>query len=137
MRQNSYKILMVFTLLVVGLYFLVMSLMGAPGFLRPFVLALLISMVLIPFSRKLESWGVNRLFSSLSDGLVSLLVIPLVIGLLAVQVNKVVEDWSEIKENLKPQVERVSDFVERTTGLSDQELFSLVESISPVSARGF
>lgn len=137
MRQNSYKILIVFTLLTVGLYFLVMSLMGASGFLKPFVLALLIAMVLIPLSRKLEAWGLNRLLSSMSAVLVSLLVIPLVLGLLAVQINKVVEDWPEIKKNLKPQVERVSDFVERSTGLSDKELLSFLDSMSPVSAKGF
>lgn len=137
MRQNSYKILIVSTLLTVGLYFLVMSLMGASGFLKPFVLALLIAMVLIPLSRKLEAWGLNRLLSSMSAVLVSLLVIPLVLGLLAVQINKVVEDWPEIKKNLKPQVERVSDFVERSTGLSDKELLSFLDSMSPVSAKGF
>jgi len=137
MRQNSYQILIVFTLLTVGLYFLVMSLMGASGFLKPFVLALLIAMVLIPLSRKLETWGVNRLLSSMSAVFVSLLVIPLVLGLLAVQIDKVVEDWPEIKKNLKPQVERVSDFVERSTGLSDKELLSFLDSMSPVSAKGF
>jgi predicted PurR-regulated permease PerM len=133
MKSNSYKILLVFTILVVGLYFFVNGIIEASGFLKPLVLAGLLAMVLIPLSQKLESWGFNRVLSSLYSVLVAMMALLLILGLLVVQINKMSNDWPDIKENLKPQVDRFTNFVENTLGLTEKELQSMLEENMPFS----
>jgi len=118
---------------MVGLYFLINGLIEASGFLKPLVLSLLLAMVLIPLSQKLESLGFNRGLSSVTSVLVSMLALLVVLGLLAVQINKMSDNWPDIKENLKPRIEGFTDFLESTLGLTQEELNRMVEKNMPFS----
>jgi len=136
MNRKSFKILLAFTVLVVGLYFLVNGLIEASGFLKPVFLAVLLAMVLIPLSQKMETWGLNRALSSISSVVISMLALAVILGLLAVQVNKMSNNWPDIKENLKPQIERFTEAVQNTMGLTEKELDALVEKNMPFSIAG-
>lgn len=134
MNSKARDILVVSTLLVVGLYFLVMGMTSAASFFKPLILSLIIAMVLVPMVRKMEGWGMHRALSSLVAVVVSMLAVAVILGLFAVQINKVAEDWPDIKENLKPAVEEVHQFVERTSGLSKKEQIAFLERNVPLSS---
>jgi len=118
---------------VVGLYFLIVGLIEAADFLQPLALAVLMAMVLIPLARKLEGWGASRFISALIASLVAIFAALLITGLFAVQVNNVAEDWPKIKENLKPQVDRLKAAVEDATGLTAREQEAFLERNIPLA----
>lgn len=136
MNSKARDILITSTLLIVGFYFLVVGMIAASGFLKPLILGLIIAMVLVPMVRKMESWGWPRALSSLITVLISMFGVAIILGLFAVQINNVREDWPKIKENLKPAVENAHKFVERTTGLTKKEQIAFLERNVPLSSEG-
>src|SRR5690606_4363082 len=59
------KILFIATTFIVGIYFLFLSLVEAKGFLAPLVMGIVLALLMIPLSNKLEKTFLNRGFSSL------------------------------------------------------------------------
>jgi len=107
--------------IVVGLYFLFYGLSKAQGFLVPLVLAILVAMLMLPVASKLESWGVSRGWASFFSDLIILLFIAGLVWVLSFQVKSVAEDWPKIKEQLKPKITKVEEFISDKFGISPQE----------------
>lgn len=124
-KKPGKSILITAVLLIVGLYFFVVGLIEASGFLGPLALAVILTMVLIPLSNKLENWGMSRGISTLISVLLTFSAVVLIFGLLAVQVNSIAQDWEEVKENVRPGVEAVQEKIAEVTGASpdEQKLF--------------
>ena len=95
------RILNTATIFIIGVYFLILGLVDAQGFLAPLVMSIILALLMIPLSNKLENLGVGRGFSSF---LCTILLLILSIGvflLLSFQVKTFVDDWEKIKEKMK------------------------------------
>ena len=117
------KILLYSTLVFVGGYFLFTGLVEAKGFLAPLLSGIILALVVLPLSRKMEKAGMGRAITSfLSTFLIFLFSLGLM-WLISFQVKSFIDDWPEIKETMKPKVEQLRSFVMEQTPLSKEDLY--------------
>lgn len=137
------KILLYSTLVLVGGYFLFTGLVEAKGFLAPLLTGIILSLVVLPISRKMEKAGIGRAITSfLSTFLIFLFSLGLM-WLISFQVKNFIDDWPEIKETMKPKVEQLKSFVIEQTPLSEEDTdvsgedqeFSLIEAVPDKSGK--
>lgn len=105
------KILIFSTFIIVGLYFLFLGLVKASGFLAPLLTAIILALIVLPLSHKMEKKGLKK---GLSSFLNILFLFLLSLGFMVVvsfQVRSFVSDWPKIKETMKPKVEQLKSFV--------------------------
>ncbi|HZH69564.1 MAG TPA: AI-2E family transporter [Flavobacteriaceae bacterium] len=106
----------------VGLYFTFVGLAAAKGFLSPIVTAIVLALLMIPIANKMESWGINRGFSSFFSTLF-LMTISLLIALLVFfQIKIFVDDSETIKKAMKPKIERIENHLLINTKLDQTEI---------------
>ncbi len=137
------KILLFSTLLFVGGYFLFTGLVEAKGFLAPLLTGIILALVVLPLSRKMEKAGIGRVITSfLSTFLIFLFSLGL-IWLISFQLKSFMDDWPEIKETMKPKVEQLKSFVLEQTPLTQEDMdvqgedgeFSLMEAVPNKSGK--
>lgn len=121
-KSKGKQILFYGTLTILGLYFLFLSLVKAGSFLIPLTTAIILSLLMLPLSRRMERSFLNRMASSLLNTFIILLASIGFIALVSMQVKTVVDDWSKIKETMKPKVENVKDFLFEHTPLKAKDL---------------
>ncbi len=121
MNKKTQTILWVSFGVIVGLYFLFAGMVEASSVLGPLVMAALLAMLVLPVSRKLETWGLKRGWSSFLGVLTILLFMVGVFAVLGFQIKSLAEDWPKIKEQLKPKVTQVQEFVTDKFGISPQQ----------------
>lgn len=120
--ERSKSLLLKSVLLIVGGYFSVISLIEAKGFLAPLVTAVILALLMIPFSKKLESWKFPKLLASFSSTIVLLIFSLGILSVLSFQVKSFVDDWDNIKENMEPRLESLEQFVIEKTWVDYEEL---------------
>lgn len=132
------KILFTGTLLVVGLYFLFLGLVNARGFLAPLAIAIVLALLMIPLSNKMEKTRINRGFSSLISTLLLFLFSVGVMAVLSYQIKSFVDDWSEIKETMRPKIEQAESFLYEHTAVSkeDFEQYKQENNLSTLASSG-
>jgi len=133
MDNRTTRLVIIISLVSIGLYFLFAGLIKAKGFFAPLTIAILLSMLLLPVANKFESWGLSRGLSVLFSDLI---ILGFVIGmffLLSVQVQKVVEDWPQIKEKMKPKIEQLQTYISKKTGISEQKQDKKIQENLPIS----
>lgn len=118
---QAYKILTVFTLLVVGLYFFFNGIMSAAGFLIPITISVLLVLICIPLARKLEKWGLSRGFSALLCVLISFIAFISFFAIISFQISQFSDQWPEIKNKALNGAESIEKFVSQKTGYTFQE----------------
>ena len=116
------QILIYGTLTILGFYFLFLSLAKASGFLIPLITALILALLMLPLSRRMERSFLNRTASSLISTFIVLLVSLGFLALVSMQVKTVVDDWSKIKETMKPKIENLKAFLFEHTPLQEKDL---------------
>lgn len=121
MSNKGKTILVYFTLIVVGLFFLFSGLVQAKSFLAPLSVAALLAMVVLPVCRWLESKGIKRGWASFLSDLMIMLFFLLLAGVIATQVKSLAEDWPQIKQRVEPKIEQLQEFIADKTGISVQE----------------
>lgn len=127
--QKIYKYLLYAFIFIAGNYFLWLGLYKSKGFLAPLMMAAVLALLMLPLAKKLEKWGVNKL---LATSLSVLLLLCLSIGIFLVvsfQIKDFVNDWEEIKANVKPQIEAIQEYILAHTPLEKEDL----ESYNPAS----
>ena len=134
MKSQAREILLTTVLVIVGFYFLVSGLTAASAFLAPLTIALVIAMVLIPLTRKMECWGLSRGLASLVSVILASVVVGVVLGMFSLQVKNVADDWPKIKQNIKPGIESVQQSVWKLTGMSKSEQDAFMQSNIPLSS---
>ncbi len=121
MNKQVRELIIYIPLIITGIVLLIFGLIKAGNFLIPFATAALLAMILLPVVGKLTDWGVSRgLAVLLSD----LLLLGLCIGLffiVASQIQNITADWPKYKEKLQPKIEKVENYVEKKTGLNQQQ----------------
>ena len=108
--MKSKEILLSLTLLVVGSYFFIVGIIEASGFLKPLSIAVLLTLICIPFCRKLESWRLSRGISALVSVILSLLVFISFFTIITAQIANISERWPEIQRKMQPKLEEVKEF---------------------------
>lgn len=132
------KILLIATTFIVGIYFLFLSLVEAQGFLAPLVMAIVLALLMIPLSNKLEKTILNRGFSSLTCTFFLFIISLGVFALLSFQVKNFVDDWGLIKEKMHPKIEQAQSFLYEHTALTkkDFETYKENNDISEIGGGG-
>src|SRR5688500_3118342 len=111
---RTIQILFLFFLIVCGLYF-------ARPFLVPFAIAGILSMLLLPLSRKLESKGVNRALAAVICILVFLLVIAGILSLIGWQLSGLSSDLTQAEEKVTKAIGQLRQSISNTLGVSPQK----------------
>ena len=122
MKSQAKQIIVLFTLLVVGTFFLFFGLAKAQAFLAPLTIAVLLALLMIPLSNKLELWGISRAWAAFISDLILLAFFVGLFYLVSIQVQNVAKDWPQMKEKLKPKIEQLQKFVADHTPYSVQEV---------------
>lgn len=132
------NILFTGTLFIVGIYFLFLSLVKAQGFLAPLVMAIVLALLMIPLSNKMEKTRINRTFSSLISTFLLFLFSLGIFAVLSLQVKNFVDDWDNIKEQMKPKIEQAESFIYEHSPMSkeDYEEYMQDKNISSVLSGG-
>ncbi|MCF8304500.1 MAG: AI-2E family transporter [Bacteroidales bacterium] len=132
------RAIMYIALIVIGIHFLFIGLTNAKTFLAPIVIGVLLTMLVLPLARKLESWGFPKALSAFFADLVIVLFSFVFFLIISAQIRVFINDWPTIREQLKPEVERIQDYVEKQTGISIREqipAFILDESRQAENAK--
>lgn len=115
------EILIFFTLIVAALYFFIIGIMAATGFLIPITVSILLALISIPLARKLENKGLNRGLSALICVLVSFIAFISFFVLISFQISQFSDKWPEIKDKAKTGLQSAENFISKNTGFSFQE----------------
>ena len=119
--KTGKKILYTATMFIVGVYFLILGLAEAQGFLAPLVMSIVLALLMIPLSNKLENLGLGRGWSSLMCTILLFIISIGVFVLLSFQVKNFVDDWEEIKEQMKPKIEQAEEYLYEHTALNKED----------------
>jgi predicted PurR-regulated permease PerM len=106
----------------VGLYFTFVGLVAAKSFLAPLVTAIVLALLMIPVSNKMESWGLNRGLSSFFSTLFLMIVSLLIAALVFFQIKSFVDDRETIKEAMEPKLEQIENYFLENTKLEQAEI---------------
>jgi len=97
-------------------------------FLIPLAFAILFAMLLLPISRKLESWGLGRISASLTCLFLILLFIAVVLGIIAAQVVVISQDLPQLQVKLQQQVDMLQQWVQQQFGVSPEKQIQFITS---------
>jgi len=111
------KILLFFTLAILGTYFLFLGLLEARGFLIPVATAIILALLMLPVSTWMEKGFMNRVSASLLNTFILFLLSLGFMALISFQIKNFVDDWSQIKETMEPKVEQLKSFLFEHTPL--------------------
>ncbi len=115
------KLLIYLTTGVLFTYFLFMGLTKAKGFFAPLLTAVILSLVVLPLSQKME----RKIKKPVSAILNSLLLFLISVGLMALvsyQVRSFAEDWPQIRETMAPKIEQLQSFALKHTPLNQEDI---------------
>ena len=113
-------------LMALLLFFGLMKL-GAP-FLIPITIGGLFAMMLIPASRKLETWGFSRLISSLACILTVLVVLIVLIFVLVNQLTGLLNDLPRINDTMTAKLNQLHIFVAAKINVSPQQQHAFLKN---------
>lgn len=110
--------------LIAALYF-------GRSFFIPFTFAIVLSMLVLPICKKLESWGWSRGWAVAVSILVIILAGILLIGIMAAPIASFQQDLPQLKESLQKQYEQLQQFVAQKT---NQQLPPMQEVMKKASS---
>ena len=135
MAAKAKQILTYLALIAIVLYFTVVGLIAAKPFLAPLSIAILLTMILIPVVEKLEHWHFNRGWAALVATIAAMALFGALFYVLSVQISSVAKDWPEIKERVEPQIEKLQQFIDNTTGIEPDQQKDLIEKNMPATGE--
>lgn len=132
------NILFVGTSLVIGVYFLIISLVKAQGFLGPLTLAIILALLMIPLCNRLENLRLSRAVSALICTFLLFLLSLGIFAVLSFQIKNFVDDWENIQEKMQPKIEQAENYIYEHTSLTKEEFEAYKESndLSTVASGG-
>lgn len=116
------KILLYSTLTIVGLYFLFLSLVEAKAFLVPLVTAVILALLMVPLSKKMERGFMNRSWAAFVNTLILFIASLGFMALVSFQIKNVVDEWPQIKETMQPKLEQLRSWAINNTPLEDGDI---------------
>lgn len=97
-------------------------------FFIPLFFAIVLSMLMLPVSKKLESWGVNRLVATLLCILIVLLFIAGVLFVISAQAASFSNDLPKIQDQLQQMMDKVQQWIQQQFGVTPQKQIQFVKS---------
>lgn len=116
MKSNS--ILVKFSILVIGTFFLIKGAVLAEAFLVPLTFAILLTLILIPLTRKLEKIGLSPIWATFVSVLLSVMAYLAFFFVIALQIGSVSERWPEMEKQFKPKINDAIELMEEKTGMN-------------------
>ena len=116
------KILFYAVVIIVGLFFLFEGLKESKPFLAPVLTAVVLAMVVLPLSRKLERQSVKRSLAAILCTTFLFMVSLAFLTLISYQVKIMINDWALIKQKMKPEIEQAKTFIFEHTPLDKNDL---------------
>ncbi len=104
--------------------------------LVPLAFAMVLAMLLIPLSRRMERAGVNRAVAVLICILLLLLTIAVIIGLLSWQLSSLMDDMNNIEQKLAVMMRKVQQFISAHTGINRRQQQQMVEQVNKEGSAG-
>jgi len=117
-RKN---LLFYLTAFVLTTYFLFLGLSKAKGFFTPLITGVILSLIVLPLSRKMES-KMNRSIASVLNSVFLFLVSIGLMSIISLQIRSFSEDWPKIEETMTPKIERVKEFALQHTPLNEKDI---------------
>lgn len=96
-------------------------------FFIPLAFAIIISMLMLPVSRKLEQWGINRFWATMLCLLLILLFISGFILIIAAQAASFSEDMPQIQQRLHELMDQTQRWIEQQFGVAPQRQLVFVK----------
>lgn len=121
MNEKAKRIVFTSTVIVVGLYFLFLGLSKAQGFLAPVVVAVLLALLMVPVSRKLEKWGIKRGWAAFVCDVILIAFFAGLFLVVSLQVRNAADQWPQMKKKIQPKIEQLQDYISRHTNFSKEE----------------
>lgn len=115
------KILYTATAATLFVYFLFLGLAQAKAFFAPLFVAIVLSLIMLPASQWMEK-GIKRTLAAVFSSLILFLISVGLLFLISLQVKNFSSNWPQLKENLKPKIERIKDFTIKNTPLTPKRL---------------
>ncbi len=119
---TSNGILLNFTLLITGLYFLFYGLVLAQEFLAPLVLSFTVALITFPLANKLERKGVKPILATSINVFLLLLLAALFLIVISWQLKNIMDDWDNMKKTLTPKIEQAEAFILTHTPMKKDKL---------------
>src|SRR3712207_5419319 len=118
--SKGVQVLMFLFLVFAGLYY-------ARPFLAPFSIALLLSMLFLPVSRKLETKGISRGLSAFLSTCILAIAIAGIVILVSTQIAGLAEDFPKLKGNVNNTITKIEDKIAKITGISREQQQQMTE----------
>lgn len=96
-------------------------------FLIPFTFGVLLAMLLLPVSRKLESWGVGRVWSVWLCILLILVVLGLGVLVISAQLNNFLQDLPLIQKKIQQLIDSLQSWVQDRLGMDPERQAAMVK----------
>jgi predicted PurR-regulated permease PerM len=112
--SRTIQILFLFFLVICGLYF-------AKPFLVPFAIAGILSMLLLPLSRRLEGRGFNRALAAIICILIFLIIIFGILALLGWQLSGLASDLGQAEEKINAAIAQLRQYISSSLGISQEK----------------
>ncbi|KAA9345882.1 AI-2E family transporter [Adhaeribacter soli] len=113
-------------ILLLGILFVAALYYGRTFFI-PLGFAIVISMLLLPVSLKLEQWGINRFWSTMLCLLIILLFMAGFVFLIAAQAASFSEDMPQIQQRLQELMDQVQRWIEQQSGVAPHRQLAFVK----------
>ncbi|MFV8225831.1 AI-2E family transporter [Christiangramia aquimixticola] len=120
MFKNKRNLLYI-TAVILAVYFLFLGLSKAQGFFAPLTTAIILSLVVLPLSQRMEK-RIKRPYAALFNSLLLFIVSLGFFALISFQIRSFSEDWPMIQETMIPKVEQLKIFVLEHTPLDKEDL---------------
>ena len=114
-------------LLLLGVLFVVVMYYGRVFFI-PLAFSVVISMLMLPVSRKLERWGFNRFWATIFCVLLLLLFAAGFILIIAAQAASFSEDLPQIQQRLHEILNQVQGWIQQEFGVEPHRQLSFVKT---------
>jgi predicted PurR-regulated permease PerM len=97
-------------------------------FLVPITFAVLLAMLMLPVSRKLEGWGMGRIWATLSCIGIILLFITGMFAIISAQAASMSEDLPQILTRLQQLIDMVQQWIQQQFGVPPEQQISFAKS---------
>ena len=115
------KLIIYLAAFILAVYFLFLGLAKAKGFFAPLITAIILSLVVLPLSNRMEK-VMKRNWASLINSILLFGISIGIISLVSYQIRSFADDWPQIKETMQPKIEQVKNFALKHTPLDQEDI---------------
>jgi len=96
-------------------------------FLIPLFFSILLAMLLLPVCRKLEKWGIGRIWSTLIGILIIILFVLAIMGIIGAQAASMSQDLPKMQAKAQQVIQTAQSWVQSQFGVAPQQQIAYVQ----------